>query len=468
MRLGLSRLDLNDKACHNIFESLFRFVAVEKPVFNRAQRSNSKNPAATRLSTCASVLRIAVDIFVRNLRTKTVRAIVDHVTETIPVPGEGLWEPLNVDYTKCLTSLLHYPPHIEHLGDAEWEKLVEFCLTTIAPQESESSQLSSRSVSRFAAEDPMDLSDGRSTPSQRIPPQGTREKFVRNVNAIGEAVVGIQLLVSSPSAPLQPAAESLLQGLTDFVKSPSMRAGIAHQAALSSINTIVSKVLLDQSELVRSCLLNLIPVIRRLWSSKIQTLRDELLRTMMLSMVILVDAAQREPSQSLAQLMEDLTDSLYSEYTKRPEKELLQVDEIIFNQETANGNKPVYGPRLGNPRSEHNWTILWTIANLLKLSQTVASPSGQDFARGTSKRQRLNSAMDDVFRDAVSATGTKRICALQLVPLLAGKIDLERKQSFLRQLVPNTIDDSGTIASWSLVAIARFVNDPPLSRFNAN
>lgn len=450
-------MELSDKACHTIFESLFRFITVEKPAYNRVQRLTSKNLASTRLSSCASVLRIAVDIFVRNLRTKTVRAIIDHITETIPVPGEGLWEPLNVDYTKCLTSLLRYPPHIEHLGDAEWEKLVEFCLAAIDTHESESSQLSLRSVSRFAVEESAEASDGRSTPSQVTPASTTREKFVGDVNAIGEVVVCIQLLVSSPTAPVQAAAEGLLDGLAEFVKSPSTRAGNSHQAALSSINIITSKVLFDQSQLVRGCLLNLIPVIRRLWSSKLQTLRDELLRTLMLSMVILADAAQKEPSQSLVHLMEDLTDTLCSEYTRRPEKELLQFDEIIFNQGAANSGQSIYGPRIGNPRSEHDWTVLWNIAHLMKLSETVGSPPGQDFERETTKRQRLNSAIDDVFRDAVSATGTRRIAALQLVPLLVSKVDLQRKESFLQRLVPNTMDDNGTIASWSIMAIARSV-----------
>lgn len=404
------------------------------------------------------MLRSAVDIFLRNLRTKTVRAIIDHITETIPIPQEGLWDILIVDYTKCLASLLRYPPHTEHLGDAEWEKLVEFCLAAIAIQESEESQLSIRSEYRSAAEDPLDASDSRSTPSRSTPAPSTKDRYVGDRNAIGEIVVCIQLLVASPSAPVQAAAESLLHGLADFVRSPSMVAGNAHQIAFSSINAVVSKVLFDQSELVRSSLLGLIPVIRRLWTTKLQSLKDELLRTLMLSMVILVDAARKDPSESLGRSIEELMQSLYSEYTRRPEKELLQVDETIFYKTTANEHRPIYGPRLGNSRSEHNWTTIWVIANLLKLSKDVAThTSSHNFDREIGKRQRLNSDVEDVFRDAVSATGVRRICALQLLPFLENEIDVERKEYFLRLLVPSIIDDNGAISSWSMVAVARFV-----------
>lgn len=104
---------------------------------------------------------MAVDLFLGNLRIKTVRAIVDHITETIPVPGEGLWEPLSLDYIKCLSSLLRHRPHTEHLDGEDWENLISFCLASISLRENEESQLSIRSGYRSVLED-QDASDSRS------------------------------------------------------------------------------------------------------------------------------------------------------------------------------------------------------------------------------------------------------------------------------------------------------------------
>lgn len=408
------------------------------------------------------MLRTAVDIFLRNIRVKTVRTIIDHITETIPVPGEGLWEPLSVDYTKCLASLLQYPPHTEHLGDADWERLVDFCLDAINVQESDESQPSIRSGHRSAPEDPLDAGDGRSTPLRMTPVPGNREKFVGDRNTVGEVVACIQLLTSSPSAPIQAAAESVLKGLVEFVRSPSLMASNAHQLAFSSINTVVSRVLFDQSELARSSLTDLIPVIRRLWTTKLQSLKDELLVTIMLCLVTFADAAHKSPSESLLRSIEGLASSLQSEYVKRSDRELLQADETVFYQKGGRGNGPVYGPRLGNARSEHNWTAIWALANLLKLAEQAAvRESSHDVPEElSSKRQRLTSGIDDVFRDAISGIGAQRICALQMVPFVEAEIDIETKASFVQRLIPSILDDNSTISTWTMIALTRWVSLP--------
>ncbi|KAJ5951989.1 uncharacterized protein N7479_010402 [Penicillium vulpinum] len=447
---------LNDKACHKIFESLFRFVAAERSIYNRAQKS-SKTPSASRLSTCASVLRMAVDLFLRNLRIKTVRAIVDHITETIPVPGEGLWEPLSLDYTKCLASLLRYHPHTEHLDGEDWENLISFCLASISLRENDESQLSIRS-GRSVPED-QDASDSRSTPSRMtIAPTPVRERHSGNRNVIEEVVICIQLLTTSPNPPLQTTAQSILYGLSEFVESSVT--GNAHQFAFNSINAVVTKVIFDQSELVRSVLLGLVPVIRRLWATKLQILKEELLATLMLSMIVLVDTAQKDPSESLARDIEGLASTLHSEYVRRSEKEILQIDEATLYQNEACQSRPVYGPRLGTFKSEYNWTILWLIAELLKLSEGIHTQikSGESARESSNKRQRLGSEIQDIFRDSVSATGTRRICALQLIPFLESEVDIETKEPFLKQLALNISDSNGAVSSWAMVALTSIAN----------
>jgi ataxia telangiectasia mutated family protein len=402
---------------------------------------------------------MAVDLFLRNVRIKTVRAIVDHITETIPIPGEGLWDHLSADYTKCLASLLRYRPHAEHLDEEDWENLISFCLAGIGLRENES-QLSIRSGYRSAHEDP-DASDSRSTPSRMTPAPTSRESHSGNRNVHEGLLLCIQLLTAVPNPPIQNTANIILHGLVDFVTSPSIVAGNTHQLAFSSINTVITKVMFDQTELVRSSLLSLVPVIRRLWSStKQQALKDELLVTLMLSMIILVDTARRDPSESLAHDVKVLANSLHSEYVRRSEKEALQIDDIIFYQNTiAEQSRPIYGPRLGNAKSEFNWTLIWIIAELLKLSEDIntrvkdlGSPRGN-----SNKRQRFSSELQDVLRDSISATSTRRICALQLVPFLEPKLDAETKISFFKRLVLNITDDHASVSSWTMVALARYV-----------
>ena len=408
-----------------------------------------------RLSSCASVIRMAVDIFQRNLRIKTIRAIIDHITETIPVPGEGLWEPLSLDYIKSLASLLRYRPHVEHLGEDDWEALIGFCLASIGLQDNEENQLSIRST-RSGNDD---SSEGRSTPSRMTPAPATRERHNANRNSIEEVMLCIQYLTAAPNAFLQSKAQTVLHGLVGFVESPPTGvSGNTHQLAFSSINAVVTKVLFDQSDLVCSCLLNLVPVIRRLWATtKLQALKDELLVTLMLSLVTLVDAAQKSPSEALALDIKELVSMLHSEYVEGSPKQSLQIDEVVFFQKDTACQMPVYGPRLGLARSEYYWTMIWMIAELFKLSEHInacvkATGSHEDSV----KKVRSQSEIQDIFRDAVSATGTRRTCALQLIPFLESELDNETKEIFLRRLVSSISDDSGTVSSWTMVALTRY------------
>ena len=182
-------------------------------------------------------------------------------------------------------------------------------------------------------------------------------------------------------------------------------------------------------------------------------LKDELLGTIMFCTIILADTARRDPSESLSRLVERLTHTLHSEYIKRPEKEILQIDEVVFYSKS-----PVTGPRLGNPKSEHNWTVIWAISTLLELlddiSIRLSTPQARDEL--SAKKQRLSSATGDFIRDSFSSSGTKSICGLQLIPfLLKTQTDIETRR-LLQQLIPGILDDNGTISSWTLVAVSRF------------
>nr|XP_001401277.2 serine/threonine-protein kinase tel1 [Aspergillus niger CBS 513.88] len=446
---------LNDKACHKIFESLFRFVSVEKSLYNR---SNSKGASASRLSSCASVLRIAVDVFLRNLRTKSVRAIVDHITDTLLGRGsDSLFELLSVDYAKCLVTLLRYPPHLEHLALSEWEKVVDFCLKSINAH-NDQEDLTIREKRSSFLDGYLSTGGRASTPARSTPMPTASEKPKGDTSAATEAVVCIQLLVGSPSAPIQEAAERVLHGLIKFVGS-SMIAGSGHQAAFASINTVVMKILFDQSDLARSSLLDIIPAIRRFWATKLLGLKDEMLVTVMLCAVVLTDAARRDPSELIAHVIEELLETLYTEYIKRSEKEILQLDELVFHHSGSEQQQECSAwPRLESARSEHNWTTLWIIAKLLELAEELRDKSSLYPASGeaATKRQRLASLIDDIFRDSTVSSGMRRLCALQLIPFLPRSYaTAESKYSLLERLLPHILDDNSITASWTMVAIAR-------------
>jgi serine-protein kinase ATM len=432
-------------------------VSIERSTYTRVNAPKSKAISASRLSACASVLRITIESSLRNLRMKSVYAIVDHIIQTVPEQGHGLWECLGTDYMKCLRILLQHPAHVEHLGENECLDILKFCLQHLDLTESDGSQLSIRTSHHSTAES-MDGGGSHSAPMKTTPNHaGKLGQSDDNKTTIEDAVACLQLLTASTNSPIQPVAEKLLNGLSNYLLlSPQF--GRSHQAAFKTINFIVARALCNQSNVVRNCLLEIIPTIRRLWATKFLGLKDEILVTLTLCMDLLVNISQLSPTESTVESIEGLMDVLLSEYMKRPEKETLQLEDVVFWQGACvEGGQPAYGPRLGNSKSEHNWTVIWVIARLLSiLDDTKASSSNwSSVDKLRNKKPRLSSRIDDIIRTSFSSSGSRRACALQLIPFLVGRMDTEVKVSLLERLTANILDDSGLLASWTLLAIGR-------------
>ena len=125
------RKGLRDDAYHGIFEAVFRLVRSDKPEYLRTNLPRKKVAIAARMSTSATVLRYAVEIGVPVISHKTTVAVVDHITDTLPVPGDGYCSPLRSDYLKSLRAILEYPSHVEHLRSKHWQSLADFLVAGI-------------------------------------------------------------------------------------------------------------------------------------------------------------------------------------------------------------------------------------------------------------------------------------------------------------------------------------------------
>ncbi|KAL4887390.1 hypothetical protein BJY04DRAFT_212427 [Aspergillus karnatakaensis] len=451
---------MSDKACHKIFESLFRLISVEKSSYDRA---SSKGAASIRLSGCGNVVRIAVDVLLSNLRSRSVRAVIDHITDVLVGPESALFELLSLDYTKCLSTILRHPPHVEHLSVEDWENIMQFCLKIIGDSNNEDSQQSTMSPHASTLDDFLNASGGRSTPSRMTPSMTFREKPKGPTGAIQEALQCVEILSGVPNAPIHDNAENLLRVLAKYVGSAAI-AGSGHQTAFASINTVVMRTVFDHSELTRDTLLDLVPAIRQHWTTKLVGLKDELLVTVVFVVTILSDAIRRDPAEPLIAVIDGLRNSLQREYCRRSEKEVLQVDELTFGTKSQEASERFHlWPRLESPRSEHNWTMIWVMARLLELSEELALRLSPRLATDEmpNKKPRIASRIDDTFRDSTGSFGPKRVCALQLIPFLPNHFySVESKASLLERLIPNIHDDNVIISSWTMIAIASIAASP--------
>lgn len=446
---------LNDKAYHRIFEALFRCVAIEKSIHSRASKSSTRSVSAPRLPLCASAFRATLEVSFPLLRTKTVHAIIDHIVQTLTQPGDGLWELIGHDYIKGLRLLLEYPAHVEHLTVSDWNDATTFCLSCLDLSANEGTSLGIRTSHRSSSEaldgDGSRLSLTWSGSVRNAPTSSSQI----NKNVADEAVVCLQFLTIMPTAPLQEVVRQLLSGLLIYLSLPTAtNAG----DALKAINNLLERVVCDQSALITEFLPDIIPVVRRLWSAKSPAVKDEVLIAMLLCMDLLRCNSQPFLYQSSLQSLEDLLETLESEYLKRPEKEYLQVDDLVFYQnDHCLQQSYTFGPRLGNSRSEQNWALLWTISCLTNiLDKKSARLDGSELDEPTShKRPRLSSRVDDVSRDCITSTGARRGYCLQLLSFVGGRIPLEAKAALLSHLAVSIVDDNPFTSNWTLLAILK-------------
>lgn len=454
---------LDDRGYYSIFQALFRFLSLETSQYNRSStRPVSKDKSTSRLAACASVLRTTVEISVQTIRYKTFIGVVTHIIDTLSVPGTDFWEPLGVDYLKALRTLLQYPPHVEHLSKDDWNQAMDFCLVGIGAVDGEGdSQMSIRSAHRLASES-IDEPESRSSPRDREARQRVQHGSARDSGGSEELEQCIQLLAASPVAPVLDHAEKLLYGITGYLSSLKT-VGKAPHSAFGALNSVLMKAMTDNISLVQNILLKLLPIIRKFWGSKSTALREEMLITLVIGKNALESLGRASKAELLTESVEKLIEQLHHAYSKLPDTEILQIDDVIFACPSL--ALPIgvryLSPRPGVVRSVVNWTTLWAIAYLSKLLDSVhISPADETTITQTaSKRPRLTSKVDDVFRDASSSPGPSRLCALQLVPFILSDVDVGTDQlsSLLHRLAPHILDENAAVSSWTMVALSRLV-----------
>ncbi|KAK2744363.1 Serine/threonine-protein kinase tel1 [Myotisia sp. PD_48] len=448
---------LDDKAYHGIFEALFRFIALEKSSFTKANRNASKSQSAARLGKCASVIRTTVEVALRDIRPKTVIALVNHITDTLPVPGDGVWETLSNDYVKTLRTILQYPPHIEHLNTDSWIAIVQFCLRGIGlMKESSDSQLSIRTTLNVQNEN---VREGDRDSPFTGTPQRTQHARLDSKSNSEEFELCIQLLVSCPNVAVLKVADQLLAGLTEYLSSLNP-IGNSPSAAFAALNVVLSKAITENVSLSRDIMRKIIPAIRHFWATKSVMLKEEMLTTLVVGKDILRGIYQSSFLESDAQLLQDLLDQMHHGYLRLPEREILQVDDLMFslNPSSAQMGIGFVAPNISTTKAIQNWTTLSTIAYVSNIVDKFYAQPRRDQVdhEQLAKKQHLSSRSDDIFREASHAIGMARICALQMLPFFLSEIDLdiETLSTILGQLTPALLDDNILIASWSAIAVA--------------
>ncbi len=470
---------LVDKSYHKLLETLFRVTTTECSAYAKASKSVAKNQAksqagqiASRLSACAGVVRIAVELGVKKLRHKTVKAIVDHITQTVSTPDNSYCEPLAAEYFKSLRTLLEYQPHPEHLSKDEWHNVVDFCNETLNDLNATSSENNAYLVDNNAGMGSFTVCLSRSATPGTVADHG-RQASNRSAqhtvklglrSSVEDLVLCLKHLMSASNAPVLEKAQVTLKTLCNLL-AISSRPGLVPQTVFESINSIITRIMTDDISLTLHIMGVLLPNIRRFWETKSAALKDHMLVSLLYGEVYFSRLISLDEAGDCKADLNRLLQVFRQEYGKRPEREQLQLEDLDLPDHPFSANRPLsiqaFELRSAALKAEQPWALLYISASIvLVLSGDIAcGRSIDDEIEKPSKRRRLNKPIDDILELTKRADVQDRLFALQVLAFVFDRIvvDIDNLQRYLESFISCLSDDTPNIASWALLVLTRYL-----------
>ena len=463
-----------DKVYLRILEPLFKCATIERSIYVKTSRA-SKISASTRLSACAGVLLSIVESSVKKLRFKSVKALVDHIAQTVPLPEYGYCEPVVSDYFKSLKTILEYQPHPENITLDGWHEVIDFCnavlynFNTVSSRETtsfmngNSSRVSFRDS--FSSPAPSTSAGHGRKISNRSSQQSTRLTLESTV--VENLLLSLKYLVSASNAPILDRVQPTLTNLCDFLASSS---GTGHneQVALESINSIITYIMTDDVSLILQTLRGLLPNFRRFWEVKSSPLKDHMLVSLLYGEVFFSRLVSSDETGNCEADLNRLLQGFRQEYCKRPEREQLQLEELDLPDHPFSSERPLsikaFEIRSAAVKAEQPWAILYISASIILVLSADDNVRGKstenDKLENPLKRRKLNKPIDEIVDLTKSLDMQERLFALQVLTFVFDRIviDIDNLQPYLETLLLCLSDDNATIAAWSLLVLTRYLN----------
>ncbi|KAK4456638.1 Serine/threonine-protein kinase tel1 [Cladorrhinum samala] len=466
----------DDKTYHIICDALFACTRFERDLYLKPTKTGKVNASsAARLQTCGEALRLAIRSGAARIKRKTVRALIDHITETPLGPDGSYILPLLKGYAKTLCTLLDNPATVEHLSAVSgegWNICVDFCVD---------------GISRYLEFGDRD-SGPRASPAPGVATRAGSVSASQSWTHFGSQIaldllLCLNCLVAAPNAPVLRKADKIAQASLDILQLRQMKIGDLQKMAFSIFNIVFGRIQMEDVALSKKLTRNLIPSLSYWWQFRavsrdamLSSIRDEMLKTIYGTHLHLESLLREAGDESILQDLEALVDALWSDYSKREERARLQLDDVTFTSMRLPADHPrtaIFSLRPYNTEGEQNWALLENLAILEALYSEYAQrdQSQKDPEDGQPRRKRLMvAASNRLHHKLVSSDPAVQLTALQLTPFLfkQKKPSLEELSEAITDISKCATEKEGVVASWALlacssIALYEVARDPSLS-----
>ncbi|KAK7540314.1 hypothetical protein IWX49DRAFT_592680 [Phyllosticta citricarpa] len=468
-QLTLKSGGLANVTCRKIFIALTELIEEERRLFSTSKAADTANSnkgkARRRLLTWSRLVRLVVVAGIPQMRANTLNLVVTHVIQLLTTPAKDFFEPVAPGYVKCLRLVLDFSPHVEHLEPTLWNTLAEFCIKGISDYSSQSQYSNGHNHG--------DRASRSGTPRAGTPMQpestarsdlviGSQRQAADTYGIADDLVASLKNLVSATNAAPAEFAGPILTTLIDWLATKRSMSQ-PQVDAFAAINAVILRVHLESVTLVQQAIPRLIPLVRKLWSTKLSALKDEMLVTLLYSKAHVTYLLQSPNTQSM-DVRSDLTglvEAMNNDSIKRGEREQLQIDDLRLRcekdwpREQTPFILPVFRLKQGSARSEQNWAKLYFTAhfsNVLDESRPKRAESNVNEA----KRPRALEHFEDCSRGISNPQQPKRLHFLQLASFMVQQVghNTEAIRVMLERLIAHISDASATISSWAMLVAA--------------
>ncbi|KAI9882878.1 MAG: N-terminal acetyltransferase A complex catalytic subunit ard1 [Watsoniomyces obsoletus] len=454
------------KQCREIIENLEPVVRAEKTSYAKEGASQKRN-ASSRLALCADVLRAAIELRVRQLKKKTVEALVHLIIDTLPVTRASIAESFSVEYRKSLRTVLEYAPHTEHLLPETWLALVDF-YNQVAEHIAESGVSGLESSATHSFEVVQSTGRGGAKARQRKQPASSAIRPVPievTKNMILDVLVPLECLVTTPHAPILDRADAIMTTMLSLVKMQQTMTTI-RQPALGIFNTVFSVVAVNDTSLAGEMVKEVLPILRSWWTDKSPTLKDEVLVTFIQSLAYLEEMARKDESDTARTGVEAILSMMQTDYQRRPERELLRLEDLnlVSPRRVLHPNSPLQACgvqlRTGTSRVEQAWTVPQLIASMISILGRCPIPHKEQERSiendGPFKRRRVethyNALLVDIRTSELAGQlGALHVLMFALKDRILNAAELGKVMDLLAGLLSSKDD---MVVSWALINLA--------------
>ncbi|KAI1489322.1 phosphatidylinositol 3 [Biscogniauxia mediterranea] len=465
---------LDDKKYHRLFEAIFRYAVSEKEAYYKGR--GSKTVATGRLVRCAEALRLSIENGTSKIKRKTVLAVIDHITETLPHPEDHLVPPLIQDYIKALAALLGHAPNVELLatsGGDGWSTCVDFTVQIIGHCLEDTDQDSGPSRASPAPGTGQNFSLTGSTPKSSSSSKRGSTRLQRG--HLPDLMQCLYSLVSVSNAPLLKCSKQISTAVIQVLQLRYLGISQLHQLAFSVINELLVTTQTDDSAQASSLAIEILPLIIYWWQARTASKFDALLngvRTEMLKVLYnlhlqLEFLIKQNAEPELLGDIENLSEMLWNEYSRRDERAQLQQDDLAYSPSTQGSNSfriQSFSLRPFNIDAERQWAVVHILAIIeglmWKKSRSFHGNSIED--EQPRKKQRTTTGFSRLRQKLRSADTAIQFTALQIIPYFVSGVDItvDEASEILSSLLGMITNKNSKMASWAMIACASLVSKP--------